>query len=122
VSSDPKVAVVAPNGVVTGVTPGTATISATSDGVSSSPAPVTVAAAGPGPSGILQMVIVPTWSFVSINGLPKGQRQRGVDTLPSGIAYRLHFERDGFVSVDTTVTLKPGEQRLLRIQMTPRNP
>jgi len=58
---------------------------------------------------------------VSINGLPKGQRTRGVDTLPSG-TYRLHFERAGFASVDTTVTLHPGEQRLIRIQMIPRNP
>ena len=122
VSSDPKVAVVAPNGVVTGVTPGTATISATSDGVSSGPAPVTVVAAGPGPPGVLQMLIIPTWSFVSINGLPKGQRTRGVDTLPSGVAYRLHFERPGFIAVDTTVTLQAGEQRLIRIQMIPRNP
>jgi len=121
-SSDPKVAVVAPNGVLTGVTPGTATITATSDGVSSAPAPVTVAAAGPGPPGVLQMLIIPTWSFVSINGLPKGQRTRGVDTLPSGVAYRLHFERPGFIAVDTTVTLQAGEQHLIRIQMIPRNP
>ena len=121
VSSDPKVAVVAPNGVVTGVTPGTATISATSDGVNSTPAPVTVVAAGPAPPGVLQMVIVPTWAVVSINGLPKGQRMRGVDTLPSG-TYRLHFERAGFAPVDTTVTLQAGEQRLLRIQMIQRNP
>ena len=95
---------------------------ATSDGVRSTPATVTVVAAGPGPAGVLQMLIAPTWSFVSINGLPKGQRTRSVDTLPSGVAYRLHFERDGFVPVDTTVTLRPGEQRLLRLQMTPRNP
>ena len=68
------------------------------------------------------MLIIPTWSFVSINGLPKGQRTRGVDTLPSGVAYRLHFERAGFIPVDTTVTLRAGEQRLIRIQMIPRNP
>ncbi len=122
VSSDTTIAVVAANGVVTGAGPGTTTITATSDGVRSTPATVTVVAAGPGPAGILQMLIAPTWSFVSINGLPKGQRTRSVDTLPSGVAYRLHFERDGFVPVDTTVTLRPGEQRLLRIQMTPRNP
>ena len=121
VSSDPAIAAVAPNGVVTGLAPGKATVTATSDGVSSTPAAVTVVAAGPAPPGVLQMLIVPTWSFVSINGLPKGQRTRGVDTLPSG-TYRLHFERAGFASVDTTVTLHPGEQRLLRIQMTPRNP
>jgi len=117
-SSDPTIAAVGPNGVVTGVAPGRTTISATSDGVHSTPAAVTVVAAGP---AILQMLIVPTWSFVSINGLPKGQRTRSVDTLRAG-TYRLHFERAGFAPVDTTLTLQAGEQRLLRIQMTPRNP
>jgi len=45
-----------------------------------------------------------------------------VDTLPSGVPYGLHFERAGFIPVDTTVTLRAGEQRLIRIQMIPRNP
>jgi hypothetical protein len=59
---------------------------------------------------------------MSIDGLPRGQRTRGVDTLPSGVAHRLHFEREGFLPVDTTVTLPAGEQQLIRIQMIRRNP
>ncbi len=121
-SSDPTIAVVASNGVVTGVAPGTATITATSDGVRGRPIAVTVVAAGPGPPGILQMLIMPSWAFVSVNGLPKGQRTRGVDTLPSGVTYRLHFERAGFIPVDTTVTLRPDERRLIRIQMRQGKP
>jgi len=121
-STDPTIAAVASNGVVTGVAPGTATITATSDGVRGRPIAVTVVAAGPGPPGILQMLIMPSWAFVSVNGLPKGQRTRGVDTLPSGVTYRLHFERAGFIPVDTTVTLRPDERRLIRIQMRQGKP
>jgi hypothetical protein len=121
VSSDPAVATVSSTGVVRGLRPGSATIAARSDGVRSAPAVVTVVAAGPLPSAILEMVIVP-WASVSINGLPRGQRTRGVDTLPSGSLHRVHFEREGFVTFDTTVTLRPGERLRLTHQMKPRTP
>jgi hypothetical protein len=122
-SSDRAVAAISPTGVVTGVGPGTATVTARSEGVRSAPTVVTVVAAGPPPAGILQVLIVPTWAYMSINGLTRGQGQftRFADTLPSGKAYRLHFERAGFVSVDTTVTLQPGPNRLT-IQMRSRTP
>ena len=122
-SSDRAVAAVSSTGVVSGVGPGTATVTARSEGVRSGPVAVTVIPAGPPPAGILQVLIVPTWAYVSINGLTRGQGQltRLVDTLPSGRAYRLHFERAGFVSVDTTVTLQPGPNRLT-IQMKSRTP
>lgn len=68
-------------------------------------------------TGILQMVIAPVWADVSIDGVSRGSRSRGVDTLVAGVPHRLSFERAGFVTVDTTVTLQPGEQLLLRIQM-----
>ena len=120
-SSDRAVAAISSTGVVTGVGPGTATVTARSEGVRSGPTVVTVVAAGPGPPGILETAVMP-WSYVSINGLPRGQRTRGVDTLPSGVAHRLHLERDGFVSFDTTVTLRPGQRLRLIHQMRPRTP
>jgi Big-like domain-containing protein len=121
-SSDPAVATVSGTGVISGVAPGTATVTARSEGVQSAPVAVTVVPAGPSPPGILRMLIVPTWLYVSIDGLPRGQRTRAVDTLPSGVVHRLHFERDGFIPVDTTIKLRPGETRLLTIQVRPRTP
>jgi hypothetical protein len=120
-SSDPTVAAVSTHGQLTGVAPGTASITATTDGVRSAAATVTVVLAGPPQPGILEMAIMP-WSYVSINGLPRGQRTRGVDTLPSGVAHRLHLERDGFLTFDTTVTLRPGQRLRLIHQMRPRTP
>ena len=122
-SSNSAVAAVSATGLLTGVAPGTADVTASSGGVRSAPVVVTVIPAGPPPPGILQVLIVPTWAYLSINGLTRGQNRltRYVDTLPSGRAYRLHFEREGFVSVDTTVTLQPGPNRLT-IQMRPRTP
>ena len=118
-SGDASVATVSSTGLVTGVAPGTARITATSEGVVSAPVMVTVTGT-PG-KAVLQMLVQP-WAFVSIGGLPRGQRTRGVDTVPAGVPLRLRFEREGFVRVDTIVTLRSGEQRLLRIQMTPRDP
>jgi eukaryotic-like serine/threonine-protein kinase len=126
-SSNPAVAAVGANGVVSALSPGTATVTAQSGGVTSAPAEVTVSGASasrpppraaPGLPGILQMLVAPAWANVTIDGVPRGQRTRGVDTLSSGVAHRVHFERPGFASVDTTVTLGPGEQLLLRILMT----
>jgi serine/threonine-protein kinase len=120
-SSDPGVAAVSATGQLTGVAPGTASITATSEGVRSAPATVTVVRAGPPQPGVLEMVIQP-WSYVSINGLPRGQRTRHVDTLPSGVAHRVRLERDGYLSFDTTLTLRPGQRFRLTHQMRPRTP
>ena len=71
--------------------------------------------------GVLHTLVTP-WASVSINGRPGVRRARGSDTLPAGVLHRLRFERPGFATVDTTVTLRPGEQRVLEIQMTPTAP
>jgi serine/threonine protein kinase/uncharacterized protein YjdB len=117
-SSNPAVATVSRTGVLTGVAPGTANVTAMSEAARSTPTAVTVIPAGP---AILEMVVMP-WAYVSINGLPRGQRTRGADTLPPGVVHRVHFERDGFISFDTTVTLRPGDRLRLTHQMRPRNP
>jgi hypothetical protein len=62
-------------------------------------------------------MVVSPWATVSIDGLPRGQRTRGADTLPAGVVHHVRFERNGFVSLDTAVTLEAGEQRLLRIEL-----
>jgi hypothetical protein len=142
-TSAPGVASVSQTGVVTGLAPGTARIAATGEGLSGMPATVTVtgavavmrppvAARVPAPvapakvtvraplaPGILQMLVMP-WAFVSIDGHAAVHRARGVDTLSAGVRHRLRFERPGFVTFDTTVTLQAGEQKVLEIQLTPR--
>ena len=120
-SSNPAIASISLGGVVTGVTPGTALVTAMTEGVKSGGAMITVVRPAPVAPGVLRMLITP-WANVSIDGRSLGRRDRGEDTLPAGIPHRLRFERDGFVTVDTTVTLQPGEVRLLRILLTARNP
>ncbi len=76
--------------------------------------PATETAAG-SQVGILQMRVNP-WANVTINGVPMGARPNVVDTLIPG-THLLHFERDGFVTKDTTVTLKAGQTLRLTIRM-----
>ena len=151
-SGAPRTASVSPEGVVTGLAPGSAQISATGEGVSASPAIVTVQqgptpvaaapvpvkrvapvaaavapprapvrSAGPVAPGIVQLLVTP-WAMVSIDGHAAQRRARGVDTLAARIPHRMHIERPGIVTFDTIVTLQPGEQRVLEIQLTPRQP
>jgi hypothetical protein len=121
-SSDPGVARVSRSGTVTGVASGQAIITATSEDVAAEPVPVTVeATAQPTRRAVVRMLIVP-WAYVTIDGRGRGQRVRGEDTLTAGVPHTFRFERGGFATFDTTLTLQPDEQRLLRIQMTVRKP
>jgi serine/threonine-protein kinase len=74
-------------------------------------------AMGPVSPGILQLRIQP-WANVSIDGAPVGQKSLRVDTLSAELPHRLRFERDGWVTKDTVVTLRPGEtvQRMIELQ------
>lgn len=65
--------------------------------------------------GVLQVLIRP-WANVFIDGTAHGSNTRLVDTLAAG-AHTLRFERDGFVTVDTTVTLRPGQTMQVQIRM-----
>jgi hypothetical protein len=84
-------------------------------------APVAMRPAGPAGRGVLQMLVTP-WAYVFIDGRAGQQRARGVDTLSAGVRHRLRFAREGFETFDTIVTLRPGEQRIMEVQMTPRKP
>ena len=65
--------------------------------------------------GVLQVLIRP-WANVFVDGTAHGSNTRLVDTLTAG-THTLRFERDGFVTVDTTVALRPGQTLQLRIRM-----
>src|SRR5262245_44327414 len=71
--------------------------------------------------GVLQMLVTP-WATVSIDGRGATPRARGADTLAAGIPHRLRFERPGFVTINSTVVLHPGERRMMEIRMTPMTP
>jgi uncharacterized protein YjdB len=118
-SSDRGIASITLNGVVIGLSPGSATIAATAEGVRSNRATVTIEAPPPAAPGVLQLLITP-WANVSIDGRSRGQRDRVEETISAGVAHDVRLEREGFVTVDTAVTLHPGETRLVRIQMRRR--
>jgi hypothetical protein len=80
--------------------------------------PPPVQPSGESEVAILQLRINP-WANVSINGESKGAKPTLIDTLIPG-THLLHFERPGYVTKDTTVTLKPGETLRLMIRMVPK--
>jgi serine/threonine protein kinase len=65
--------------------------------------------------GVLQILVRP-WANVFIDGTARGSNTRLVDTLTAG-PHALRFERDGFVTVDSTVTLRPGQTMRVQIRM-----
>jgi serine/threonine-protein kinase len=119
-SENPGIAAVSSSGTVIGVSRGTASITASVDGMTSAPVEVNVIEP-PRTVGVLRMLIAP-WANVSIDGDVKGQRTRGEDTLTSNVEHRIRFERNGFAPIDTTIVLKTNEQRLLRIILLQRAP
>lgn len=71
--------------------------------------------------GFLRIQIRPSWAEVSIDRKSVGQRRDWGDIVAPG-PHRLRFERDGYITVDTTVTLQPAETLPLRIDMQRRSP
>ena len=74
----------------------------------------------PAAPGVLRITVTPIWAYVSTDGSRRGSQLAVTDTLASGVPHRLRFERDGFVTVDTVVTLRPAQEYLLKIQMIAR--
>jgi eukaryotic-like serine/threonine-protein kinase len=85
------------------------------------PGAMPAAPAAPPTPAVLEWIVNP-WAHVTIDDASRGDRKSGVDTLASGAPHRLRFERPGFVSVDTTVRLRPGERRPLAIELRRRSP
>ena len=68
--------------------------------------------------GILQLRVNP-WANITINGESRGAKPQLVDTLIPG-THLLRFERDGFETKDTTITLRSGQILRLQIRMVPK--
>jgi predicted Ser/Thr protein kinase len=89
----------------------------------SAPAPARPATPTPRPASGARMAVVlmsiQPWAEVTIDDVKKGQQQRMADTLVPG-THLFHFERDGFMPIDTTLNLKPGETTRLAVQLKPR--
>ena len=71
--------------------------------------------------GFLRIQVRPLWAEVSIDRKNIGQRRDWGDTVGPG-PHRLRFEREGYITIDTTVTLQPAETLPLRIDMMRRSP
>jgi hypothetical protein len=117
-SSDATVASVSERGVAAGRAVGRVRITATTDNGASGAVVVAVAR----PAAAALQVILPNWANVSVDGKSYGQRTRFQLPIASGTPYALRFERPGYVTVDTAVTVPPGDTLVLRIQMNPTAP
>jgi len=120
-SSDPTIAIVSPAGDVTAIKLGTVKVGPVIEGLVGTPSVVTVTAPPTVGFGILRVMVSP-WANLTIDGIDRGPRTRSADSLRAGIPHRLRLERAGYETKDTSVTLRPGEQRLIQIQMRPRAP
>jgi serine/threonine-protein kinase len=79
------------------------------------------AASQPAASSLLSIlrISVQPPANLSINNVSKGQLARIVDTLPPG-THVLHFQREGYLDLDTAVTLKAGQVATLLINLVSR--
>lgn len=60
------------------------------------------------PAAVLILRLSTGWARVYVNGDPRGERPVHREQLPPG-THTLRFERPGFVPLDTTLTLRAGE-------------
>ncbi len=74
----------------------------------------------PGPTavqtGILVIRTVGGWAKIYVNGALRRQGTSHRDSLPPGM-HTLKIEREGYVTIDTTVTLQAGETKVVTITM-----
>ena len=71
--------------------------------------------------GLLQMQIVPA-AYVWLDGDSLGDMNRRQLSMSSGIRHVLRFQRESYMTIDTTVILQPGETRQWNIRLDPRRP
>jgi len=72
------------------------------------------------PSALLIIRITPGWARIYVDGDSRGERPVHREELPPG-THTLRFERPGFVSLDTTLALRPGTN-VIEIAMHRANP
>jgi serine/threonine-protein kinase len=68
--------------------------------------------------GILVVRTVGGWARIYVDGAFRREGTSHRDSLPPG-THTLRLEREGYVTVDTTVTLRGGETRVVTITMRP---
>jgi serine/threonine-protein kinase len=73
----------------------------------------------PPTTGVVRINTAGSWAAISIDGVRKAESNRHVETLAPGV-HAFRFERDGYATIDTTVTLRAGDTLRLQIQMRPR--
>ena len=83
------------------------------------PSPRRPAAPTQAPAALLIIRVSSGWANIYVDGDPRGERPVHREELPPG-THTLRFERAGFASLDTTVTIRPGENvvdvRLRRLE------
>jgi hypothetical protein len=70
--------------------------------------------------GLLRIAIQGGFATMTIDGVGKGQAARLDEALLPGL-HQIRFERDGYVTVDTTVTIARGDTMVLRVRLQPRS-
>jgi serine/threonine-protein kinase len=71
----------------------------------------------PGPPAVLVVRVRGGWANIFVDEVFKRRAQFTLpDTLPPG-EHRIRLERQGFLTVDTTLTLQPNERRMITIPL-----
>jgi len=120
-SGDPAIASVSEDGLVTGVSAGTVTLEARSEGIRGQ-ATISVTARPEVPilvpaTGLLRVLPSGSWAEISIDGKSWGRRNQLEVPLSAGGRHTVRLERPGFVSVDTSVVVQAGTSMVLRISL-----
>jgi hypothetical protein len=71
--------------------------------------------------GVVRIGIQGGWAKITIDGALKAEQAARVeDTVLPG-THQVRIEREGFVTIDTSITVKAGEIFLLRVPLRPRS-
>ncbi|HXV85490.1 MAG TPA: PEGA domain-containing protein, partial [Gemmatimonadales bacterium] len=70
--------------------------------------------------GVLLVGIQGGWANVSIDNQPKGQLSTVREQLLPG-THQLKLEREGFVTIDTALTVRAGDTLRVRLRLQPRS-
>jgi hypothetical protein len=70
---------------------------------------------------ILVVRIAGGWARIYVDGVIKRSGTSHRDTLPAG-THTLRLEREGYVTVDTVVTLSPGQTEIVTIPLRRSGP
>jgi serine/threonine protein kinase len=120
-TADPAIATVSEDGLVTGVSSGTVTLEALSEGVRGH-ATISVTARtevpAPGPStGLLRVILSGSWAEITVDGKRWGRRNELEVPVSAGTRHTVYLERSGFISVDTSVAVQAGSSMVLRLSL-----